>query len=84
MEKEKGKIMFGLMRKSRHEKICSNLHSHIKHYGEINRKHGSEIEEMNIQSLFWEEDGIVYEMTSLGADVDKEGLIEMAKEVIAQ
>ncbi len=44
----------------------------------------SEIEEMNIQSLFWEEDGIVYEMTSLGADVDKEGLIEMAKEVIAQ
>ena len=39
---------------------------------------------MNIQSLFWEEDGIVYEMTSLGADVDKEGLIEMAKEVIAQ
>ena len=44
----------------------------------------SEIEEMNIQSFFWEEDGIVYEMTSLGADVDKEGLIEMAKEVIAQ
>ena len=44
----------------------------------------SEIEEMNIQSLFWEEDGIVYEMTSLGANVDKESLIQMAKEVIAQ
>ncbi|NDO47510.1 hypothetical protein [Clostridium sp. MD294] len=44
----------------------------------------SEIEEMNIQSLFWEEDGIVYEMTALGADIDKEGLIEMAKEVIAK
>ncbi len=39
----------------------------------------SEIEEMNIQSLFWEEDGIVYEMTALGADIDKEGLMQMAK-----
>ena len=44
----------------------------------------SEIEEMNIQSLFWEEDGIVYEMTALGADVDKDDLIQMAKEVIEQ
>ena len=44
----------------------------------------SEIEEMNIQSLFWEEDGIVYEMTALGADIDKEGLMQMAKEVISK
>lgn len=44
----------------------------------------SEIEEMNIQSLFWEEDGIVYEMTAMGADVNKEDLMQMAKEVIAK
>ncbi len=44
----------------------------------------SEIEEMNIQSLFWEEDGIVYEMTAMGADIDKEGLMQMAKEVISK
>lgn len=44
----------------------------------------SEIEEMDIQSLFWEEDGIVYEMTALGANIDKEGLIQMAKEVIGE
>ena len=44
----------------------------------------SEIEEMNMQFIFWEEDGIVYEMTSLGANIDKDGLIQMAKEVIAK
>ena len=53
--------------------------------GELEISYGSsEIEEMNIQSFFWEEDGIVYEMTSLGANIDKDGLIQMAKEIIAK
>lgn len=53
--------------------------------GDLEISYGSsEIEEMNIQSIFWEEDGIVYEMTCLGANVDKDGLVQMAKEVIAQ
>lgn len=35
----RSKNMFGLMKKSEHEKICRNLHSHIKYHTEVNKKH---------------------------------------------
>lgn len=41
--------MFGLMKKSEHERICRNLHSHIDHHGKINREYCSEIESLNRQ-----------------------------------
>ena len=80
MEKEKGKIMFGLMRKSRHEKICSNLHSHIKHYGEINRKHGSEIEEMKKQLVLENRRAAYWKLKFL--EPDKEPVILGSEEEI--
>ncbi len=41
--------MFGLMRKSEHERICRNLHSHIDHYGKINREYCNEDEIFGIR-----------------------------------
>ena len=48
------------MKKSEHEKICRNLHSHINHHAEINRKHCSEIEDLkkklvleNRRATYW-------------------------------
>lgn len=53
--------------------------------GKLFISYGSaEIEEKTIQSLFWEEDGIMYEMTALGGNIDQSGLEEMAKEIIAE
>jgi len=52
--------MFGLMKKSDHERICRNLHSHIDYHAEINRKYSSEIEELkkklvleNRRATYW-------------------------------
>lgn len=80
MEKEKGKNMFGLMRKSRHEKICSNLHSHIKHYGEINRRHCSEIEGLKKQLLLENRRAAYWKMKFL--EPEKEPVILGSKEEI--
>lgn len=36
--------MFGLMKKTEHERICNNLHSHIKYHSEISKKNYEEIQ----------------------------------------
>ena len=41
--------MFGLMEKSEHERICHNLHSHIKYHAEINKKYYEEIQVLKRQ-----------------------------------
>ena len=41
--------MFGLMKKSEHERICHNLHSHIKYYTENNKKYYEEIQMLKRQ-----------------------------------
>ena len=48
--------MFGLMRKSEHERICHNLHSHIKYYAEINKKYCSLNKQLileNRRAAYW-------------------------------
>lgn len=54
------KHIFGLMKKSVHEKRCKNLHSWIDHYCEMNKKHCEELEETkkkleleNRRAAFW-------------------------------
>lgn len=57
----------------------------LERQGKLYISYGSaEVEEQTIQSLFWKEDGILYEMTALDVDISQEGLVEMAKEVMAQ
>jgi hypothetical protein len=41
--------MFSLMRKSEHERICRNLHSHINYFWEGNKKYCEEIQNMKKQ-----------------------------------
>lgn len=47
--KREEKNMFGLMKKSEHERIRCNLHSHIKYHSEINKKYCEEIQELKRQ-----------------------------------
>lgn len=41
--------MFGLMKRTDHEIICSNLHSHINYFSECNRRHCDEIQNLKKQ-----------------------------------
>mgnify|MGYP006865384309 CR=1 FL=1 len=41
--------MFGLIRKSEHERICKNLHSHINCFWEANKNYQEEIQNMKKQ-----------------------------------
>ena len=75
-----GANMFGLMKISEHERICNNLHSHIKHYGEINRKHCSEIEEMEKQLLLENRRALYWKMKFL--EPDKEPVVLGSEEEI--
>ena len=43
--------MFGLMKKSEHERICRNLHSHINYYEIQNMKKHLELE--NRRAIYW-------------------------------
>lgn len=80
MKEGKRKIMFGIMRKSRHEKICSNLHSHLKHYGEINRKHCCEIESLKQKLVLENRRAFYWKMKFL--EPEKEPVILGSKEEI--
>lgn len=70
--------MFGLMRKSEHERICKNLHSHINHYAEGNRKYYDEIEEMKKQLELENRRATYWKMKYL--EPDKEPIILGSKE----
>lgn len=72
--------MFGLMKKSEHKRICNNLHSHIRHYGEINRKHCGEIESLNKQLVLENRRAAYWKMKFL--EPDKEPVILGSKEDI--
>lgn len=41
--------MFGLIKMSEHKRCCENLYSHIKHYGDINKKYAEEIKYLKEQ-----------------------------------
>lgn len=57
----------------------------LQEEGKLFISYGSaEIQQQTIQSLFWQEDGILYEMTALDVDINQEELAQMAKEIIQQ
>ena len=72
--------MFGLMRKSEHERICRNLHSHINNHAEDNRKYCSEIESLNKQLILENRRATYWKMKYL--EPDKEPIILGLKEDI--
>lgn len=52
--------MFGLIKKSEHQRICRNLHSHIKYYAEISQNYSKEVSELkknlvleNRRAMYW-------------------------------
>ena len=70
--------MFGLMRKSEHERICRNLHSHINYHAEGNRKHCEEIQNMKKQLELENRRATYWKMKFL--EPDKEPIILGSKE----
>lgn len=72
--------MFGLMRKSEHERICKNLHSHINHYVEGNRKYYDEIQNMKQQLELENRRATYWKMKYL--EPDKEPIVLGFKEDI--
>ena len=51
--------------------------------GEIVFSVGSnEVNISEVQGLSWEDDGIHYNLTQIDGDLDKDGLVEMAEEII--
>jgi len=70
--------MFGLMKRSEHERICKNLHSHIDYYGEINRKHCSEIEDLKKKLALESRHAAYWKMKFL--EPDKEPIVLGSKE----
>jgi len=65
--------MFGLMKKSEHERICRNLFSHIEHHAEINRKYSSEIEDLKKKLVLENRRATYWKMKFL--EPDKEPMI---------
>lgn len=72
--------MFGLMKKSKHERICRNLHSHINYYTERNRKFCGEIQKMKKQLALENRRVTYWKMKFL--DPDKEPVILGSEEDI--
>lgn len=70
--------MFGLMRKSAHERICKNLHSHINYHTEGNRKHCEEIQNMKKQLELENRCATYWKMKFL--ELDKELIILCSRE----
>ena len=72
--------VFGLMKKSEHDRICRNLHSHINYHAEINRKYHSEIEDMKKQLVLENRRAAYWKMKFL--EPDKAPIVLGSKEDI--
>lgn len=70
--------MFGLMKKSDHERICRNLHSHINYHAKINSEYRIEIENMEKQLALENRRATYWKMKFL--EPDKEPIILGSKE----